>query len=175
MSMRPETFRSDELTTLMGFVEAQRDIVRAKTAGLSAQQLAITHPPSTMTLGGLLRHLTMVEHDWSVVFWSGLPPEEPWASAPWDEDDDWEWRWSADEDADSLRAAWEAACQRTNALILASPDLDAPPGREPYVDDEGPDAVVSRRFILVHLIEEIARHAGHADLLAEAIDGRVGQ
>lgn len=175
MSMRPETFRSDELTSMLGFLNAQRDIIREKTAGMSAEQLAQKHPTSAMTLGGLLKHLSCVEYSWSVRVWAGLPSEEPWASAPWDEDDDWDWRWNADEDPAELHTMWEAACKRTDEIILANPDLDAPAAVQPHVDYEGPDAWVTRRYVLLHLIEEVARHAGHADILAEEIDGRTGQ
>ena len=173
--MRPETFRSDELTSMLGMLNAQRDIIRAKTTGMTAEQLAAPHPTTAMTLGGLLRHLTRVEYSWSVRVWAGLPPEEPWASAPWSDDDDWDWRWSADEDPHELRRAWEAACSRTDEIIRAHPDLDAEAAVQPHVKYEGPDAWVTRRYVILHLIEEVARHAGHADLLAEAIDGRTGQ
>lgn len=173
--MRPETLRSDEVTTLLGFLEAQRDIVREKTKGFTSAELAMQHAPSSISLGGLLRHLARVEHDWSVRVWAGLPHEEPWASAEWGDDIDWDWRFSAEDDADRTRAEWEAACARTNELILASPDLDDDPAMQPYVAYEGSEARVSKRFVLMHLVEEVARHAGHADLIAEAIDGRTGQ
>lgn len=175
MSMRPETFRSDELTSLLGMLNAQRDIIRDKTRGMNATQLTTKLPSSDMTLGGLLRHLTRVEYSWSVRVWAGLPPEEPWASAPWPDDGDWDWRWSADEDPHELRRAWEAACNRTDEIIQAHPDLDAEAAIQPHVKYEGSDAWVTRRYLILHLIEEVARHAGHADLLAEAVDGRTGQ
>lgn len=174
MSMRPETFRSGELTSMIGILDAQRDIIRAKTRGMSAEQLARPHPTSTMTLGGLLRHLTFVEYQWSVRVLAGLPPEEPWTSAASD-DEGWDWRWDAGDDPAVLRQAWEAACARTDDLIRANPDLDAPVAVQPFIAHDGPDAWVTRRYAVLHLIEEVARHAGHADLLAEEIDGRTGQ
>lgn len=173
--MRPETFRSDELTSLLGMLRAQRDAIRAKTRDMTADQLAMPHPPSTMTLGGLLRHLTRVEYSWSVRVWADLPPEEPWVSAPWADDENWDWRWSADGDPAALRQEWEQACRRTDEIILTEPDLDAEVPVQPFTAHEGPDAVITRRYVLLHLIEEVARHAGHADLLAEAVDGRTGQ
>jgi hypothetical protein len=122
-----------ELDVLSQYLDYQRETMLSKTDGLTRQQLARKHPPSELTLAGLLYHLSLVEEDWMEVRFAGLPDREPWASVDWESDPDWEFK--------ALRD-----------------------GRQ-----------FSLRWVLLHLIEETARHAGHADLLREAIDGTVGE
>ncbi len=140
-----------------------------KVEGLNQQQLSHPLPTSELTLAGLLKHLALVEDDWIQVRFLGLPDLEPWASAPWEQDRDWEFHTAAHDDPDALRTLYSEACARSRSAIAAT-DLSAlSVGR----NREGQQW--SLRWVLTHLIEETARHNGHADLLREAIDGSTGQ
>ena len=98
----------------------------------------------------------------------GLPMGEPWASANWQADRDWEWRSAVDDDPDDLRRRYEAACEQSRRVVAAAESLDTV-----SVGGAG-GASWNLRWILIHMIEETARHCGHADLLRETIDGRTG-
>jgi hypothetical protein len=130
----------------------------------------MTTAASALTLGALVKHLAYVEDQWFTMRFAGLPAPEPWASAPWDEDRDWDLHSAAADGPDELLALFDAALLRSRAVVDSAVTLDglsAPssePGRGPW----------NLRWILVHMIEEYARHAGHADLLREAIDGQTG-
>jgi uncharacterized damage-inducible protein DinB len=161
---------ADERTTLCEFLDYHRATLVMKVAGLDREALARTVLPSGLTLAGLLGHLTLVEHTWFHVRFAGGEPDEPWASAPWDDDPDWEMHAAVREDAQTLIARYERECERSRT-VAASASLD------------DTSAVVNRetgtpwnlRWILVHMIEETARHNGHADLLREAADGTTGE
>ncbi|MBC3762001.1 DinB family protein [Quadrisphaera oryzae] len=159
---------ADEATTLVGFLDFLRDTVALKTDGLSAEQLAAVHPPSSMTLGGMLKHLAYVEDQWVGHVLLGSPPAPPWDEAPWDDDPDWDWHSAATDDPAALRGLWRSAVQRSRT-DLPLDDL----GRLSALERRGER--VSVRYVLVHLVEEYARHAGHADLLREAVDGSTGE
>lgn len=163
---------SDELGTLLGFLDFHRATLEWKTRGLTDEQLRRTVPPSTMTLGGLLLHLALVEDHWftRVVGEAGMP--EPWASVDWDADPDWEWHAAADLSADQLRARWASRVAASSGVVLRAirADADALDRTHPAPGEE-----VTLRWVLVHMIEEYARHNGHADLLREAIDGQTGE
>ena len=92
---------------LRAFLDYHRDTLRRKTAGLSTEQLNATHPPSTMTLGGLLKHLALVEDHWFSVVLLGNDDAEPWRSVDWDADRDWEWHTAADDDPERLRSLFD--------------------------------------------------------------------
>ncbi|MEZ5091989.1 DinB family protein [Nocardioides sp.] len=163
---------ADEVTTLRSFLDFYRATLRRQAEGLTAEQLATTLPPTTMTLGGMLKHLAVVEEGWLVETFGGDELGEPWASVDWEADRDWEWHTAADDEPAYLFELYDRAIATADARIdeaLRGAGLDAlsvRPGRrtgEPF----------SLRWILVHLIEEYARHAGHADLLRESIDGLV--
>ena len=158
---------SDELTSLTQYLDYQSATILMKTDGLNHDQLNQIHPPSTLTLGGLLKHLAVVEDDWIHVRYLGLPEIEPWASAPWDADGDWDFHSAANDSPDELRALYAAACERSRTAIVGL-SLD----QLGVVPRKAGDFTL--RWVLLHLIEETARHAGHADLLREAIDGVVG-
>lgn len=164
-------FAGDEMSTLRGFLDFHRRTLAWKLEGLTRDQLAATHPPSTMTLGGMLTHLAYVEDWWFGVVLDGSDPVEPWASAPWHEDPDWDWRPAA-ADPDDAVALWESAVARSDALLVAAPDgLETVAVRR----DRRTGEPISLRWIVVHMIEEYCRHNGHADLLREAIDGSTGE
>ena len=165
---------SDEATTLVAFLDYHRDTLRMKTAGLTQAQLAQPLAPSSLTLGGLLKHLALVEASWFGEVLHGRPMGEPWDSVDWDGDPNWEFRTAADDSPEQLRARLAAAVEQSRRNIdeaLAAGGLD----QLSVTLDRKENQQFSLRWILLHLIEEYARHNGHADLLREAIDGVTGE
>jgi len=161
---------SDERATLVGFLDYHRDTLRAKTSGLDAEQLAATLDPSTMTLGGMLKHLAFVEHWWFECVFLGREYAEPWASVDWKADADWDWHSAVDDTPEELRAMLDRACSASDAVVAGVADLGALSQRTSRTGDR-----FSLRWILAHMIEEYARHNGHADLIRESIDGETGE
>ena len=156
---------ADERTTLVGMLDYYRAVLLRKTWGLTAEQLATQLPPSDLTLGGLLLHMAFVEDDWFDEDFAGNERSEPWASAPWHEDPDWEFHAAADWSHEEIVARFEDAVSRSRRIVEAADSLD----RTLAVRDD-----VNLRWVLVHMIEEYARHCGHADLIRQRIDGVVG-
>ena len=147
-----------------------------KTAGLDAAQLDQRLEPSTMTLGGMLKHLAYVEDWWVNQVFADNPAPEPWASVDWKADSDWEWH---SRRRGHARTA-EGAVRRDDRHLRPDPARGARASQRLeslVVVPSG--AIPSRRYnlrwILVHLLEEYARHNGHADLIRESIDGSVGE
>jgi uncharacterized damage-inducible protein DinB len=165
--------RADEVTALRGFLDYHRDTFRWKCSGLSQEQLAHTHPPSTMTLGGMMKHLALNEVGWFGNSLAGTPYPPPFDAIDWDADPDWEWRTAADDSPDELRALYDDCVRRADAAIdvaLADGGL----GTE-SVEQSSEDGSFSLRWILLHMIEEYARHNGQADLIRESVDGATGE
>lgn len=151
-----------ELATLQDYLTSYRLTLVMKCDGLDPEQLARRSvPPSTMSLLGLVRHLADAERGWRS--WVRPEPTEPRLYGPGDADFDG----AVGEQAvvDAAFADLRREQQRTDALLFEHPDLG---------ERVGADGVAIRE-IWVHRIEEYARHCGHADLLRECIDGRVGQ
>ncbi len=150
------------------YLDVQREALLAKTEGLDREQMAQLHPPSTLTLVGLLYHLSLAEEDWMEIHFLGQPDRDPFAGADWDADADWQFRVPAEVGPEQLRQRYREACDRSRAVVRQATGLEqlsVKPVRGKHF---------SLRWVLLHLIEETARHAGHADLLREAIDGSVG-
>ena len=164
-----------EMATLLGFLDYQRATLEWKCRGLSDDQLRAPHPPSSITLGGLLKHLAYVEDYWFTEVAGGEATPEPWASADTEADPDWEWHSAVDDAASDLRALWPSES--------SAPTLSWPPGsarvRTAALNEThaawGGAGHVSLRWVLVHMIEEYARHNGQADLIRESIDGETGE
>lgn len=146
---------------LLAFVNQQRAAVPWKLEGLSDEQLRTPHQPSGISLLGLLKHLLHVEETWFVGRMLGeLITHDP--------NDAEAWKPSVDDSFDSLRARYLTACERSDEIALSLPlDQLTTVHSRTY----GP---VSLQWILLHMIEEIARHLGHADFIREAIDGATG-
>ena len=171
---RPEPpLAGDEAETLLGFLEYQRATLAWKCSGVDRAGLSATVGVSTMTLGGLLKHLAFVEAHWFSRWLLGGERGEPWDSVDWKADPDWEWNTAAADSPDELFALWEETVARSRALLseaLAGGGLGQL-ARRSWPNGDAP----SLRWILCHLIEEYARHNGHADLLRESVDGLVGE
>ncbi len=163
----------DETDTLLGSLERQRRTFAWKCGGLGEAGLKATVGASSITLGGLLKHLALVEADYFALRLHGRDPGPPWNTVDWNANPGWEWHSAADDTPAQLYAVWEDAVARSRLLVdeaLAEGGLDQlakftlPDGRAP-----------SLRRILIDLIEEYARHVGHADLIRESVDGLVGE
>ena len=166
--------RASEAETLLGYLDYQRNTLRQKTYDLTADQLRATLAPSTMTLGGMLKHLALVETWWFNEVMLGNPQLEPWASVDWDADADWDWHSADDDSPEQLHDVFDAATAASDEIIrgaLAEGGLDQLSVRE----SRRAEGAFSLRWIIVHMIEEYARHNGHADLLRESIDGVTGE
>jgi uncharacterized damage-inducible protein DinB len=152
----------DERTTLMGFLQRQRDLIAWKVRDATDDVLRRPSTASGLTLHGIVRHLENVERSWFREIYAG----EQDLSYDWsDEDRDGEFRVPPAIPMVDVLAAYAAEAARCDAVIRAAPSLDAVAAGER----------VSLRWILIHLIEETARHLGHADILRETADGAVGE
>lgn len=163
----------DEPTLLTQYLDYHRATLVQKASGLDRSQVALRVGASELTLAGLLKHATLVEDSWFGVVLRGLPAAEPWASAPFDDDRDWEFHSALDDDPADLIAAYVETCERSRAhtaATLAEGGLDTLAARPRRSGEH-----VSLRWILLHMLEETARHNGHADLLREAADGATGE
>jgi uncharacterized damage-inducible protein DinB len=158
---------TDERVLLTGFIDFQRDTLLWKCQGLSDEQLRTRSvPTANVTLLGLLRHMAEVERFWFREVWTGEHFESELFDRTEDPDEDWN-DLATDTGPEALaRLKTEIAQARAN---VAATDLDAVFPRK----DTG--ELFSARWILIHMVEEYARHNGHADLLREAIDGEVGE
>ena len=169
ISMEPENRTEpptvgDERTLLTTFLDLQRDTLAWKCSGLTDEQLKLRSvEPSSMSLLGLLRHMTVVERGWfnrtiaretvEPIYFTRDNPAMQW------------------DDLDSHPVAevyetWQATCARSRE-ITAAHDLDFEGSRR--------DEKFALRWVLIHMIEEYARHNGHADLMRERIDGATGE
>lgn len=163
-----------EAATVRGFLDYQRDTLRMKTEGLDQAQLAATLATSTMTLGGILKHLAYVENSWFFMVFDGTKGAEIWRGVDWKTDPDWEWHSAVEDTPEQLRALFDASVAASNRLFdqaLEGTGLDTLSTKRDRRTGEG----FSLRWIALHMIEEYARHNGHADLLRESIDGTTGE
>ena len=151
---------TDERDGLLAFLAEQRDGVANALRGLTDEQAASMPSASELSLGALVKHLTTCERRWVVVSIAGRDDPELWPVEDWSA----EFQLTADDTVESLLAGYAEVARETEEIVAGVPDLGAP-----AVDD--PDFQRSIRWVLLHLIEETARHAGHADIIRESIDG----
>jgi uncharacterized damage-inducible protein DinB len=149
---------SGEREVLEASLDLQRAVMRRKAAGLSEQQARRSFVPSATTIAGLLKHLAIVESVWFERILAQQPSQLP--------DPDATFAVGDQESVAELLAAYDAACARSRE-IAAKFDLD-------YAVPQDQLGQVSLRWIYTHMIEETARHAGHADILRELTDGATG-
>lgn len=155
----------DERGTLLLFVESQRAAIRAALEGLTEEQAASRPSASELSLSGLAKHVAEVELNWLRLA-QQRPNERERSMETWGE----AFRLTEDESVPGVLAFWDGVARETADFIAAVPSLDEvfplPPA--PWFPQ---DAKVSMRWMLLHLVEEFARHAGHADIVRESIDG----
>lgn len=168
--VRPPT-NGPEVLQLRAWLDFHRDTLKQKAMGLTREQLALTLGPSTLTLGGLLKHMALVEDNWFSIVLLGNEDAEPWRGVDWDSDPDWEFRTAADDSPEVLLGLLEDAIAASDRILDEIGDnLDLVAKRTRSQTGEAFDL----RWILIHMVEEYARHNGHADLIRESIDGATG-
>jgi len=162
-----------EAEHLVGALERLRATFRWKTDALDSAGLRTRIGASSLTLGGLLKHLARAEAQMFNRKLSGAPTGPPWDTADWDAHPEWDFTSAADDTPAQLYAIWDDTIGRSRVILaaaLADGGLDQP------VHLAWPDGRhASLRRLVCDLIEEYGRHTGHADLLREAVDGRVGE
>ncbi|MEM7092152.1 MAG: DinB family protein [Actinomycetota bacterium] len=156
----------DETTLLIDFLDYYRAALVDRAWGLSDEQLRYRHPPSRLSIGALVGHMVMVESNWFRNRFDGEGMAEPWASLDFSDDYDAEMTHSESRTSTELVALFNEAVEDSRRRTAAADSLDqlsigANPDGEHW----------NLRWILIHMIEEYARHCGHADLIREAIDG----
>lgn len=162
-----------ETEHLVGALDRLRTTFRWKADGLDSDGLRTRVGASSLTLGGLLKHLALVEDYTFTAKLRDEPPGAPWDPTAWDDDPDWEFTSAAENTPDELYDLWDGAVERSHARLtaaLAAGGLD----QHVYVSGSAGRHASLRRLIC-DLIEEYGRHTGQADLLREAVDGLVGE
>lgn len=154
--VRPPSIIADEKATLLAFLNYLRESVASKLVGLSDEEARRPGVDSGTSLAWIVDHLTAVELLWFVETFAGDDPADETAT-------------DTPEPIVDLRDRYRRAVERSNELIEACTDLDTPAARPRRHTPQ------TMRWILVHMIEETARHAGHADILREWIDGSTGR
>ncbi len=157
---------ADERTTLAAFVDYYREALVAKVTGVSEADARRRLVPSATTLAGLLKHLSRVEMSWFQHRLAQIPVEDLPELRHWLDDPEGEFRVDQHETVDALVSRYRQQC-KISREVAARFDLD-------HVVPHPAVGKVSARWITVHMIEETARHAGHADILREQIDGSTG-
>jgi uncharacterized damage-inducible protein DinB len=163
ISRAPTRWNLPEREALEGWLDFHRATAVHKLAGLEDEQLRRPMVPSGLSLLGLVKHLTAVEHGWFVIRIAQV--DEPYLYAT-DDDPDGDFRVGDGETAESVVAEYLRMCDRSREILARVESLDqtVPHPRRGQLDV---------RWILLHMIEETARHNGHADIIREQIDGAV--
>jgi hypothetical protein len=162
-----------ETEHLLGALDRLRTTFRWKADDLGAAGLQFRISTSQLTIGALLKHLAFVEDYYFNTKLGGKAPGEPWNSVDWDAAPDWPFSTAADDPPDQLYALWDGAVERSRATLDAAVADGGLDQIASVAGDDGRHA--SLRRLVFDLVEEYGRHTGHADLIREAIDGRVGE
>lgn len=172
-TLHEPSMTSGEVEMLLFALDRSRAQFAWKCGGLDSAGLNRPYPPSAMTLGGLLKHMALVEQRYAIDF-TGEAPGPPLDVAEARTDPDWAWRTAADDTPEQLYRLWRGAVEHSRAAMeraLADGGLDQPAKYTTSGSGESPNL----RRVVVDLHDEYARHVGHADLLREAVDGLVGE
>lgn len=161
-----------EVNHLLGSLNRLRATFRWKAGGLDATGLSARLPPSDLTLGGLLKHLALVEDHSSTVRLTGDAAGEPWQSVDWTAHPNWEFTSSTNDTPEELYALYDGAVERWRARVGAALDQG---GLGQQIELNWNGFHLSLRRMIFDLVEEYGRRTGHADLLRESIDGVVGE
>ncbi|MGW8730607.1 DinB family protein [Streptomyces sp. NPDC055808] len=162
----PSETHGDERGALINFVEAQRGGLRRALIGLTDEQAASRPSSSELSLSGLLKHVAECELNWLRMA-QQRPNEKQRDQSTWHES----FVLVGDETVEGMLAFWAEVAAETEEFIHKVPSLDDtfPLPDAPWFPKEGR---VSMRWLMMHLVEEIARHAGHADIIRESLDGK---
>jgi uncharacterized damage-inducible protein DinB len=161
-NVRPVT---DERDGLLAYLAHQRDLMRVAAYGLTDEQARLTPTASTLSVGGLVKHVAFVERNWIDIVLQRPGGQSVAAYAE-------NFRLGENETLASVLARYDEAAKETESVIASIPDLNTPvpkPTDVPWFPQEV--TAWSVRWVLLHLIQETARHAGHADIIRESIDG----
>ena len=164
---------STEAEHLIGALDRLRTTFRWKADDLDSAGLDTRIGASTLTLGRLLKHLAAVEDYQTTRKMRGEPIGEPWDGFGWDGTTDWEFESAADDSPEELYALYDGAVARSRARMAAA-IADGGLDQSVHASDGNGRHANLRRLVL-DLVEEYGRHTGHADLIREAVDGRVGE
>jgi len=170
LSPRPFPAAPGETEALLGALARNRRTFAWKTGGLDADAMRRTLGPSSLTLAGLVKHLALVEDHYFTHQLLGRDYPAVWA--PTEGDNNWEWTSAVEDSPKELRSLWLDAVARSEAAIgevLAGDGLDQPLAISDWAETP------NLRRMLIDLIDEYARHTGHADLIRESIDGLIGE
>jgi Protein of unknown function (DUF664) len=168
----PPLAGSDE-AQLTGALERLRTVFRWKADGLDAAGLSARTGRSALTLGGLLKHLALIEDYQFTVKYDGSPLGGQWPDIDGDSDPEWEFRTAADDPPETLYGLWDDAVERSRGRLAAA--LAGHGGLDQRVAANIAGAHASLRRLVTDLVEEYGRHTGHADLLRESVDGLTGE
>jgi uncharacterized damage-inducible protein DinB len=154
---------ASERELLISFLDLYRETILVKVRGLTEDHLRRRLVPSPTTLLGIVKHLGYVERSWFRMRFNGENLPVPWT----EQDPDADFRIEPDETAESVLAFYRDQVERARAIVATAQLGDRVKGqaKQPY----------TLRWILMHMIEETARHAGHADILREQTDGATGE
>ncbi|QNP64524.1 DinB family protein [Streptomyces genisteinicus] len=162
----PAEAHGDERGALISFVEAQRGAVRRSVLGLTEEQAATRPSASELSLSGLLKHVAETELGWLRLA-QRKPNEKERTEDTWSDS----FRLVDGETIPGVLAFWDSVARETDDFVRSVPSLD-----DTFPLPEAPwypkDAAVSMRWLMLHLVEEIGRHAGHADIIRESLDGK---
>lgn len=171
---RQPTNPQGELANYRDYLDHYRTTLELKCQDLTPEQLAARSvPPSSLSLLGLVRHMGAVEHNWFVRFFQGRWDDPRLYRSADDHDLDFNGAVGTRECVDDAFATWRAEIAKAEAWLETQSDDTL--GVEVPFDESHGGGTASVRDILVHMIEEYARHCGHADLIRECVDGRTGQ
>jgi uncharacterized damage-inducible protein DinB len=159
-------FVGDEKTMLCAFLDRYRETILWKLDGLSKEQASARLVPSATTLLGIVKHLAYVERWWFQMNFAGDPVNFPWPKD--DPDEDIDFRIAATDTVESISRLYQQEIARSREIVAGA-------SLEDLGQDLGKVKPRSLRWIMVHMIDETARHAGHADILRELTDGAIGQ
>ncbi len=174
-SPAPGAHDDGELRLLLRFLQDHRDAVLRVVAELPEEAWQRPVVPSGWTVAGMLWHLIGMEHHWRDVI-LGFQDELPQVDLPEGDDEDSEWDPNAPFECDLpssvIIGVYKAECQRSDEILAATPLSTFPPGLHLHYDQEYAAQAASVRFIVLHIIEETAVHAGHLQIARELLAGR---
>ena len=156
-------FVGNERDGLAAWLDSQRETILWKIEGLDDEQLRRVMVPSGVSLLGLVKHLTADEHGWFVVLFAATGEPQIYES----DDPDFDMHPTDDETTAGIIDGYVRACARSREIYEAAPSLDA-------TFEHPRRGTMSLRWLMLHMIEETARHNGHADIMRELIDGATG-
>lgn len=154
--------RRPERELLTGFLDWYRQVIANKVEGLTLEQASTVMTPTGLSPLGIVKHLTWVEAAWFRDTFAGEPVGDEVSNPD-------SFRLTADDTVESVVAGYHDECAHSRRISDAAPSLDAHSAQTAKIRGH-----VSLRWILVHMLEETARHAGHLDFMRETLDGRTG-